>query len=144
MSQSKSCVLLCNFNGIIQEVLNDDFGFEEIKNKPLTSIINDDFHSSSLDMLAEAKKNNIALDYKLSIQLSNTEIYLNFTGIKYEENILLIGITYEEKQEQLSHNLLEIANEQTNQIRTLIKEKLNKKTEESETELLFSRSLKTS
>lgn len=137
MSQLKSVVLVCKFNGIIQEVLNDDFGFEEIENKLATSIIDKDFHSAALDMLVDVKKNNIALNYNLTIHLNKTKIPVGFTAIKNKKNIILIGVKNDENQDQFSDNLLEITNDQTNQIRTLLKERLTKKSEESETELLF-------
>ncbi len=140
MSKISGCAFLCDESGVIQQVLRDDFGFSEnnSQGKLFTSIVDKHSRDKSLNMILEAKNKNIAFDYRLEVYHQNKFKSLYFLGVHLGNQVLIIGADNHKEAVQFSNHLQQINNEQSNQIRTLLKEKTEKViAQDSETEDLF-------
>ena len=124
MVKISGCAFLCDENGIIQEVLRDDFGFSEsgCEGKLFTSIIDQHSRNKSLNMILETKNRNLAFDYRLDVSIHDHFKSLYFWGVYLDKQILIIGADNYEEAIEFTNHLQQINNEQSNQIRKLLKE----------------------
>lgn len=140
MAKVKGCAFLCNENGIIQQVLRDDFGITKTNctGKLFTTIIDEDSVDKSLNLILESKNNNIAFDYRLDVHFGNKPRSIYFLGVHLGNQLLLIGADNHHEAVEFTDHLQQINNEQTNLIRSLLKEKNQKLVyQDKETEALF-------
>ena len=138
MEKINGCAFLCNESGVIKQVLRDDFGFSEVgcEGKLFSSIIDQHSRDKSLNMILEAKNKNLAFDYRLDIYHQNKFKSLYFLAVHLNSQLLLIGAENHQEAVEFTNHLQQINNEQTNQIRTLLKnqsEKMNLQEKENET-----------
>lgn len=128
MNKIKGCAFLCDENGVIKQVLKDDFGFSKngCEGKLFTTIIDKHSHNKSLNMILEVKNKNIAFDYRLNIYYNDKFKSLYFMGVLLNEQILLIGADNHKEAVEFTNLLQQINNEQSNQIRKLLKSQSEK------------------
>ncbi len=140
MAKVSGCAFLCDESGVIQQVLRDDFGFSEngCQGKLFTSIIDQHSRSKSLNMILETKNKNLAFDYRLNVFIQDQLKSLYFMGVYLGKQILIIGADNHNEAIEFTNQLQQINNEQSNQIRILLK-KQNEKitTQEKENEAIF-------
>lgn len=122
VKEIKGCAFICRHNGVIIEILRDDFGIK-IEKGAITRFENLIDHESRIkyrNMIAETRKNKVAFDYrlKLSDSLHHEELY--FMGFCLENQMLIIGADNHKEAIKFADYLLEINNEQSNLIRSLI------------------------
>lgn len=140
MERINGCAFLCNESGVIEQVLRDDFGFSEkgCEGKLFSSILDQQSRDKSLNMILETKNKNLAFDYRLDVYHQNRFKSLYFMGVHLGNQLLLIGADNHKEAVKFTHHLQEINNEQTNQIRTLLKEQNEKFTQqEKESEAIY-------
>ncbi len=128
MNKIKGCAFLCDENGVIKQVLKDDFGFSKngCEGKLFTTIIDKHSHNKSLNMILEVKSKNIAFDYRLNIYYNDKFKSLYFMGVLLNKQILLIGADNHKEAVEFTNLLQQINNEQSNQIRKLLKSQSEK------------------
>lgn len=128
MNKIRGCAFLCDENGVIKQVLKDDFGFSKngCEGKLFTTIIDKHSHNKSLNMILEVKSKNIAFDYRLNIYYNDKFKSLYFMGILLNKQILLIGADNHKEAVEFTNLLQQINNEQSNQIRKLLKSQSEK------------------
>jgi signal transduction histidine kinase len=140
MEQIKGLALLCNLNGLIHQVMRNDFDLDEAKlnNKLFTNIIDEGTRNKSLNFLLEIKTKKIAFDYQLNVFIDEVLKTLYFIGIQLQENVLIIGADNHKEAIEFTNNLQSLNNQQANIIRTLLKDKYSfKNEEEDESKQLF-------
>ncbi len=135
----KGMAMVCSQGGRIEEVLRDDFGVLEMsRGKIFFNIIDPGNRQKAMDFILETQKNNIAFDYQLNVLLGEEPRTLYFLGIHLDNKILLIGADNHKEAIEFTNHLQEVSNEQANQIRSLLKEKLSQNQgNTNETEQLF-------
>ncbi len=128
MNKIKGCAFLCDENGVIKKVLKDDFGFSKngCEGKLFTTIIDKHSYNKSLNMILEVKNKNIAFDYRLNIYYNDKFKSLYFMGVLLNKQILLIGADNHKEAVEFTNLLQQINNEQSNQIRKLLKSQSEK------------------
>lgn len=138
MDKIKGCAFLCNDSGVILQVLRDDFGFFDkgCEGKLFSSIIDQHSREKSLTMILEAKNKNLAFDYRLDVYHQDRVKSLYFMGVNLGKQLLIIGADNHKEALEFTDKLQQINNEQSNQIRQLLKaqkEEIIHQNEETET-----------
>jgi len=115
--------LLCDSNGIIKNVLRDDFGLanNESEGKLFVNLIDPDMRKQSLDFLLEIKQKKISFDFRLNINIKQIPFDFYFIGISLANDLLIIGADNHKDAIDFVYHLQQINNEQSNQIRKLLK-----------------------
>ena len=134
----KGFAFLCTNNGIITNVLRDDFGFalNKAEGKLFANLVDTENRKTSLDFLLEVKNQNISFDYRLIIPIKGQQYSFYFMGINLKDQLLIIGADNHKEAIDFANHLQQINNEQANLIRQLIKKDTNANTA-IETESLF-------
>ena len=116
--------LLCDSNGIIKTVLRDDFGLgnNESEGKLFVNLIDPDMRKQSLDFLLEIKQKKISFDFRLNINVKQLPFDFYFIGILLVNDLLIIGADNHKDAIDFVNHLQQINNEQSNQIRKLLKQ----------------------
>ncbi|MBN2728663.1 MAG: HAMP domain-containing histidine kinase [Bacteroidales bacterium] len=133
MNEIKGCAFICNENGTITHVFKDDF--EMIPSDisiMFTSLIKPESVSSALNMLTEVRQNKVAFDYRLRLKYNEEFDDLYFMCMEIGGEFLVIGADNHHEAIELSEQLKAINNEQSNQIRKLIKQMVKEDSKESE------------
>ncbi|MCB2197050.1 MAG: HAMP domain-containing histidine kinase [Bacteroidetes bacterium] len=138
MGKIRGCAFLCDEKGIVEQVLRNDFGFcnDECKGRLFASFFDSTSHDKSLSLILETKAKNIVLDYHLDVYLDDDQKSLYFMGVNLGNQLLIIGADNHKEALEFTDKLQQINNEQTNQIRQLLKaqkEKIANQNEETET-----------
>ena len=132
--------LLCDSNGIIKNVLRDDFGLanNESEGKLFVNLIDPDMRKQSLDFLLEIKQKKIYFDFRLNINIKQIPFDFYFIGISLANDLLIIGADNHKDAIDFVYHLQQINNEQSNQIRKLLKNEVQSVPKGSdESEYLF-------
>lgn len=133
MSEIKGCAFICDEHGTITHVLKDDF--DMIPGDIVimfVSLIYKNSVSSALNMLAEVRSNKVAFDYRLELKYKNEADSLYFMSMAIGNEFLIIGADNHHEAMELSKQIHQINNEQTNQIRNLTKQVYANNSKESE------------
>jgi signal transduction histidine kinase len=136
----KGLALLCSLNGLVRQVLRNDFNLEnnELEKNLFSNIIDSGTRKKSLNFILEIKKKKIAFDYQLNIEIDKLVKTLYFVGLQLENNILIIGADNHKEAIEFTNHLQNLNNEQANTIRNLLKEKYHQRPDsEDENQILF-------
>lgn len=133
----KGCAFICDSGGVIQNILRNDFKQcnQDCYGKPFTSLLEKGSMEKALNMVMETKQKNIAFDYRLNLQHESQIKSLYFMGVNLGEQLLIIGADNHKEAVGFTGHLHQINNEQSNQIRSLLKENIklqNQPDQESE------------
>lgn len=117
-------VLVCDADGMITEVLVDDHEMlgKKVISRSLAAIFDRGSLVKALNFIAEIKSRGAAFDWQLNTAVGDSPTVMNFTGILWNQGILIVGAKTSDKIEALMDELIQIGNEQINQLRTAIKE----------------------
>lgn len=120
----KGFAFLCDLNGNIEEILRDDFEFNQYVSKGFlfTKIVDESSRKNSLNFLMEIKKKNIAFDYRFDVPHRDKVYNLYFMGLSLHDKIIIIAANNHKEAIDFTNNLQKINNEQSNLIRSLIKD----------------------
>lgn len=116
-------VLQCDEKGLVSKVFRNDFSIPsyELEGRIISSFAPQGMASLILNFLFETKTRGMLMDAPLSLELGNHIVNLNFTGFAVDNNIWIVGATQESASILFINELQQINNEQSNQIRKLIK-----------------------
>jgi signal transduction histidine kinase len=117
-------VLLITEEGTVMDVLHDSFGCFSKGSESGQSFI-DCLKSDSVEkgcrLVESINRNGVAYDWELHIEQQNHTELFNFSGVKTDEGIVLIGSSDSGDTEQFLNGLMEMNNEQINKLRLFIK-----------------------
>lgn len=108
--------------GLIQNVRRDDFKLLTV-GKPLSVLIDGMSLSKFLTFLSEIKKGETAISWEINFKIKNQFQSLFVSGFQEGAKMIVIGSTDNEQNQIMYNELMKISNQQTNQLRTVIKEK---------------------
>jgi signal transduction histidine kinase len=140
MGKVRGCAFLCDENGVVNDVLRDDFSVvaNVQEGRLFTSLFEKDSLGEALNLMTEIKTKNAAFDYRLNIKHNNTVHSLYFLGISLIDKMLLVGADNHTEAVEFTNHLHTINNEQANFIRSLLKEKNQiQRSKDAETEELL-------
>ena len=117
-------VLLITDDGTITEVLHDTFDFFSKGSESNQSFI-DRLKSDSVEkgcrLVESINVNGVAYNWELHFEKQEDTSLFNFSGVKTEKGIVLIGSHDPDDIEQFMNGLMEMNNEQINNLRLFIK-----------------------
>jgi two-component system, OmpR family, sensor kinase len=120
-------VLQCNEIGVVEKVIRDDFHL--CKGKCIGKSFSHLFHTSmitqALDFLMQIKNESFAFDHWLALSDERPNTTLYFSGFFLEHKVWIIGAGNSSAMLSFINQLQQINNEQTNQIRTLVKQRMD-------------------
>jgi signal transduction histidine kinase/CheY-like chemotaxis protein len=131
--------ITCDEEGIIQDILRDDFDIlqEQKLNNLFFTIVDRDSRSKALRFMADIQSDKVAFDYQMNVMMGEKLHTFSFIGILIENKILIIGAGDYQEAIEFTNFLQEVNNEQANMIRKLVKEKgqLKEQKQKKENEL---------
>lgn len=128
---TKSCkiipegvVLLISEAGFVTEVLHDTFNLfsnESGSEESFISCLKSDSLKKGCRFIESINNNGVAYNWELFIEKKDYSSLFNFSGVKTEKGILLIGSPDPGNFEQFLNGLMEMNNEQINKLRLFMK-----------------------
>ncbi len=115
----------CDENGIIKEILRDDFDIipNEGDEKLFVTLVDRENRSKAMRFLADVQSENAAFDYQMNIMTKEHPQTFSFIGLFINNHFLIIGAGNHQEAIYFTDLLQEVNNEQANMIRKLVKEK---------------------
>jgi diguanylate cyclase (GGDEF)-like protein len=84
--------ILCDERGIIQKVIRNDFGFEELMpGKPLGHFVDSNSRIKLLNFLVELRGKNSAFDWEINIPKEEQFVTLHLAGVIVPEGLMIVG-----------------------------------------------------
>lgn len=117
-------VIVCDSDGQITQVLLDDHKIlgKKVIGRSFAAIFDRGSLPKALNFIAEIKTRRAAFDWQLSMLFGDGISVLNFSGILWQQGLLIVGAKSSGKVEVLIDELMQIGNEQANRLRSAIKE----------------------
>ncbi len=124
---------LCDEQGQILEIIHNGLGVEDVfvPGQMLNRVVDRESFSKLLNFLVELRAQDAAFDWQLNVPLGDQVTSLHFTGVKSDEQFLIVAAYTRDNVMQLYEELMQISNEQMNKLRDTIK-KLTQKTQASD------------
>lgn len=118
-------VLLCDRQGIVQEVLYDGLGFAHrvTVGQLWVQIVDEASVQKAHNFLAELQTQQAAFDWELNVPLAGQVSSLRFTGAAQGEHLLIVAARTNHGAAQLFEEFMRFGNEQANALRAALKEK---------------------
>jgi len=124
VSQSGGFALLCDVHGNVTNVLNDTLGLGAAlqPGMPFARLAVHGGLAKVLSFLTEIHAQGAAYDWEINIAVGEQVKTLHFNGSKMNETLLIVGAESGKFALKLYEEMIRISNEQTNSLRTVIKE----------------------
>ncbi len=125
MNDKSGLALLCDTQGTIIDILHNpsELEIKAQKGKPFTRLIASGSLANALSFLADIRSKGAAFEREMNITTAATQIKtLRFVGGLVGETILIVGSEDFAIAQKLYGEMMRINNEQTNTLRTVLKE----------------------
>lgn len=123
-SSAKGFAVICDTTDSVDQVLQNDFPFarELCIGKLLTSIFDVENLDKVLQFLMEARRAGTAFDWELIVRLVDGPLTLHCAAAVMEDRLLVIGASSRDSALKVIEEMLRIHNEQSNNLRTVMKD----------------------
>ncbi len=124
MSQASSLVVLCDVHGNVTKVMNDSLGLGEAIHlgMPFARLTARGELAKALSFLTEINTKGVAFDWEINILIGKEIKTLHFTGSQVNDTLLIVGAENDKIARTLFEGMMQMNNEQTNSLRTALKE----------------------
>lgn len=121
---SQGIALLCDEGGVIRKVIlcNMDYALPALEGKPFSSLLAPGNFKPAMDFLLEIRRQKVVLGRQLEMGSGEQRRAFQFAGGLTAEGLLIIGAPGSREFERFYTDLTLINNEQSNLIRTLMKQ----------------------
>ena len=135
MDSRTGIALNCNLQGTIQQVVRDDLGLTspDTPGQSLFSLLESACVDKAALFLHTLNEQAATFDWELNIRLEDQRFTLLFSGCKTTNALLIVASSSQAESNQFYQELVNINNEQTNQLRDLIKAQVSDKSSEDNT-----------
>ncbi len=123
--------LLCDEQGALVKVLRDDLDLIAQDNseqnlnisagQPWTALVDRGSLQKALNFLVEVKKKGATFDWEMNVPTERSVMSLHFAGAIAEDNMLIVGAKSSKDVMALYEEMMRISNQQTNTLRTVLK-----------------------
>ena len=117
--------IIINDDGILQKIIHDSFGLFSLQGDGTISFV-DCLESDSIpkayQFIERINTNDVAYDWELHVSDGDNISLFSFSGIRVDDENLLIGTPNPDDTEQFLNGLMEMNNESINKLRTFMKE----------------------
>lgn len=135
----RGIVIICDNEFIIKSILLN--GFEELLSIkvgiPIKEFFIEDERNKANMFRNELKTNNVVFNWEINVLLANGILPLKFSGGKNDENYFIMALETNNDVPFLYEELLSINNDQSNNIRRILKEKFLRNNQLSDVESTF-------
>lgn len=135
----RGIVIICDNEFIIKSILLN--GFEELLSIkvgiPIKELFIEDERNKADMFRNELKTNNVVFNWEINVLLANGILPLKFSGGKNNENYFIMALETNNDVPFLYEELLSINNDQSNNIRRILKEKFLRNNQLSDVESTF-------
>jgi signal transduction histidine kinase len=136
--QSQGLVLLCDLQGLILRVLRNDLNLEKAATGQLFfSLVDNASRAKAMNFLTEIKSQDAVLDWEMNVPVAAGIMTLHFAGGQAADSLLITAGTNSKFAEHLYEDMLRINNEQTNLLRSALKDKLEMVSSHAESDLMY-------
>lgn len=113
----------CNLDGALQSVIYDSLGISSalVPGQPIGVLAEPEGLAKLLDFLVAVKQHGGAFDWELNVRLGSKIETLHFAGVVSGQEVLITGAHSRVNLWQIYDEMMGIANEQTNLVRSLTK-----------------------
>ncbi len=117
-------VFRCDASGSIQEIIHDGLQFiiSPVWKTHLKRIVDEGSLNKLARFLTSINDSKAAFEWELSCRIRDDLVGMRFAGVKFEDEILVLIAQNEQVLDQLIVEFARINNEQTNQLRSVLKE----------------------
>lgn len=111
--------LQCRFDGVVLEVLWDDFGFKEQLKPPANFFTLFDTASvkKSLAFVLQVKEYGVAFDWDIDVLVDDCPISLCFSSAQIDGCLLILACTHRERHQKIYEGLNHVINKQIDSLR---------------------------
>jgi signal transduction histidine kinase len=121
--QARGLALLCDAQGLIQQVLRNDLDLADVVPGQLFfRLVDSASRAKAMNFLAEIKVQGALLDWELNVPSGNEVITLHFAAGQAGDMLLITAATNGQLAAHLYEDMLRINNEQTNMLRAALKD----------------------
>ena len=117
--------IIVNDDGILQKIIHDSVGLFSLQGEETISFV-DCLESDSIpkayQFIERINTNDVAYGWELHVSDGDDISLFSFSGIRVNEENLLIGTANKDDTEQFLNGLMEMNNESINKLRTFMKE----------------------
>lgn len=117
--------IIVNDDGILQKIIHDSFGLFSLQGEETISFV-DCLESDSIpkayQFIERINTNDVAYGWELHVSDGDDISLFSFSGIRVDDENLLIGTANPDDTEQFLNGLMEMNNESINKLRTFMKE----------------------
>ncbi|MDZ7717008.1 MAG: HAMP domain-containing sensor histidine kinase [Balneolaceae bacterium] len=121
----KGIAIIVNDDGILQKIIHDSYGLSSLHEDEMLSFV-DFLESDSIpkgyQFIERVKTKDVAYNWELHVANDDRIKLFSFSGIRLDDENLLIGTTNANDTEQFLNGLMEMNNETVNKLRTFMKE----------------------
>ena len=123
-SVSRGFVVICDESDSVEQILQNDFSLvrEMQTGQLVTGIFDEENLDKVLQFLQEARTIGTAFDWELVARLTGGPLTLHCAAALLENKLLVIGATSRDSALQVVEEMLKINNEQSNNLRLLMKD----------------------
>ena len=117
--------VLCDVSGNITQILNDTLGYGEniLPGMLFTRLAAPGELAKALSFMMEITTQGAAFDWEINIPNGETVKTLHFSGVKMNDSLLIFAAENNKFARELFEGMLHMSNEQTNVLRSALKDK---------------------
>ncbi len=121
--EARGLALLCDEQGLIQQVLRNDLNLPEaLVGHLFFGIVEEASRAKAMDFLVGLKTQGSLLDWEMNVQPARAVITLHFAAGRAGDSLLITASTTSDLSARFFADMMRINNEQTNTLRTMMKE----------------------
>ncbi|MDZ7659293.1 HAMP domain-containing sensor histidine kinase [Fodinibius sp.] len=117
--------VIVNDDGILQKIIHDSYGLFSLQGEETISFV-DCLESDSIpkayQFIKRINTNDVAYNWELHVTDGDEMSLFSFSGIRFDDENLLIGTANSDDTEQFLNGLMEMNNESINKLRSFMKE----------------------
>jgi signal transduction histidine kinase len=123
--QAAGIALLCNDQGLLQQVLHDDLSVARGAQlgRPFTQFIDEAGLGKALSFLADLRAHGAAFDWELNVSANGGVRVLHFTGVVSDGKLLIVAAASSVALHHFCDELMRISGEQAAALRQAVKDR---------------------
>lgn len=124
--KTRGIALLCDVQGRIKQLLHDELGLgaRVEPGQLIVTLFDPDSMEKCVHFLTTLRDESLTVDWALSVTIEQKPVLLYFSGAKHGDEMFVVGTRSGQDADLFFDELMKINNEQVNELRLLIKERI--------------------
>ena len=138
-TDDKGLVLVCDKNGVVAEVIHDGMhALERFESeKSWLQIIDKECLPKAESFMTELQAKGVCFDWELNMHIHGIAQSVRFAGVVEQDRLTIVAAKTNHGLSELLEEFMRIGNEQTNQLRKVLKENIELKSRMGNDSLLY-------